>query len=608
MRLLRHARAGKTTRRGTLLVWAAFASMAIFAACLVSVSVATSTKRVAEAKLGRANAQRLASAAALDATEVLRQTLAQETAVPPNGELTLTSGVGRWTIQAMGGETEAMDASGLSSYDQLFTIESFGTHERYTARERRMVVGKRVPLFQFALVHEHDLTFFNPAPLRINGPVHTNGNLNILTRRDLVFDTNHIRVAGQLRLRAPWDDWYEGSKGWWEDQSVDPDVRRWVKSPFDAGEPSKYESLLTKNSLATIGSKTNSGADSDFVGYDANGDGDFDDLLDLPPYAALALARFGPPDGYKGGTGHTLLSQEHGDNAVLLPPLESFDMYVAGDDYVFDKKTGTYTPVAAGTGTHTKSTFHKDADLSIISKPNGTYVAYDREGKDVTGKVKSAVVSSTLYDARQAGGSGTAVQNTKIDLTKLKDSGYFPKNGLLYVAGEGAGTGTDVKGFQLTAGAELAGPLTVVSPDTVYIHGDFNTKSKKPAAVMADAVGLLSNAWDGKKKAGKLPLAKDTTYNVALVLGDSEPGPGNMNGGAVNLARYHEDWRGETARIVGSIVCPGWSRKATGKFVLGSDHYHAPNREWVFDQDFTKSAQLPPYTPSYVLLAEAAVW
>lgn len=608
MRLLRHARTGAKTRRGTLLVWAAFASMAIFAACLVSVSVATSTKRVAEAKLGRANAQRLASAAALDATEVLRQALAQETAVPPNGELTLTSGVGRWTIQAMGAETEAMDTSGLSSYDQLFTIESFGTHERYTARERRMVVGKRVPLFQFALVHEHDLTFFNPAPLRINGPVHTNGNLNILTRRDLVFDTNHIRIAGQLRLRAPWDDWYEGSKGWWEDQSVDPDVRRWVKDPFDTGEPSQYESLLTKNSLAKIGSKTDSGADSDFTGYDANGDGDFDDLLDLPPYAALALARFGAPDGYKGGSGHTLLSEEHGDNSVLLPPLESFDMYVPGDDYVLDAKSGTYVAVTPGTGTHSKGTFHKDAGLSILSKPDGSYVAYDGEGKDVTGKVKSAVVSSPLYDARQAGGSGTPVQNTKIDLAKLKASGYFPKNGLLYVAGEGAGTGTDVKGFQLTAGAELAGPLTVVSPDTVYIHGDFNTKSKKPAAVMADAVGLLSNAWDGKKKAGKLPLAKDTTYNVALVLGDSEPGPKNMNGGAVNLARYHEDWRGETARIVGSIVCPGWSRKATGKFVLGSDHYYAPNREWVFDQDFTKPAQLPPYTPSYVLLAEAAVW
>lgn len=608
MRLLRHARAGAKTRRGTLLVWAAFASMAIFAACLVSVSVATSTKRVAEAKLGRANAQRLASAAALDATEVLRQALSQETAVPPNGELTLTSGFGRWTIQAIGAETEAMDASGLSSYDQLFTIESFGTHERYTARERRMVVGKRVPLFQFALVHEHDLTFFNPAPLRINGPVHTNGNLNILSRRDLVFDTNHIRIAGQLRLRAPWDDWYNGSQTWWEEQSVDPEVRRWVQDPFDTSEPSQFENLLTKHSLSKVGADTTSGTDSDFLGYDANADDDFDDLLDLPPFAALALERFGPPDGYKDGSGHTLLTQEHGENSVLLPPLESFDMFVPGDEYALDEKTGVYLAVEPGTGTHSKGAFHKNAGLAILSNPKGTYVAYDADGNDVTEKVKSAVVVSSLYDARQAAGSGTPVQNTRIDLAELKASGCFPENGLLYVAGEGSGTGTDVKGFQLTAGAELAGPLTVVSPDTIYIHGDFNTKSKQPAAVMADAVGLLSNAWDGTKSAGKLPLATSTTYNVALVLGDSEPGPKNMNGGAVNLARYHEDWRGQTARIVGSIVCPGWSRKATGKFVLGSDHYHAPNREWVFDQDFTKSDQLPPYTPSYVLLDEAAVW
>jgi len=118
----------------------------------------------------------------------------------------------------------------------------------------------------------------------------------------------------------------------------------------------------------------------------------------------------------------------------------------------------------------------------------------------------------------------------------------------------------------------------------------------------------LSKAWNGKKAPGKLPTAKDTTYNVALVLGDSEPGPKNMNGGAVNLARYHEDWRGFEAKIVGSIVCPGWSRKATGKFVLGSDHYHAPNRTWVFDERFTDPNTLPPFTPSYVSLLEAAVW
>ncbi len=608
MKLLTPTRAAKSARRGTLLVWAAFASMAVFAACLISVSVATSTKRVAEGKLRRSTAQRIATSAAMEASELLRQALLAEVTPPTTGELTLTTGTATWAITALGAPELVSDGSGLSGFDQLFTIEAFGTHNGTTARERRMMVGRRVPLFQFALVHEHDLNFFNPAPLRINGPVHTNGDLHILSRRDLVFDTNHVRVAGKVHLRAPYDDWYGGNKAWWEGASVDPEIRRWVEHPFDAGEPVKFSELSTKNSLGKLGATTASGMDSDFKGFDSNGDGDFDDLLDILPYSAEVLERFGPPSGYENGTGHTLSSQEHGDNSVTLPALDSFEMYVPGTDYTWDEKSASYVPAKPGEGTHSKGNYYSQAGLSIISQTDGTYRAYDSAGKDVTAKVATAVTSGSIYDARQAAGSKDYLQNTVIDLETLGKAGLFPKNGLLYVAGMGAGTGTDVKGFQLTKGSELNAPLTVVSPDSVYIHGDFNTVKQKSAAVMADAVGLLSKAWNGKKAPGKLPTAKDTTYNVALVLGDSEPGPKNMNGGAVNLARYHEDWRGFEAKIVGSIVCPGWSRKATGKFVLGSDHYHAPNRTWVFDERFTDPNTLPPFTPSYVSLLEAAVW
>jgi len=53
--------------------------------------------------------------------------------------------------------------------------------------------------------------------------------------------------------------------------------------------------------------------------------------------------------------------------------------------------------------------------------------------------------------------------------------------------------------------ATLADRLTVVSPNPVYIWGDFNVNDKKPAAVICDAINLLSNRWDDSKTDGHLP-------------------------------------------------------------------------------------------------------
>jgi len=150
--------------------------------------------------------------------------------------------------------------------------------------------------------------------------------------------------------------------------------------------------------------------------------------------------------------------------------------------------------------------------------------------------------------------------------------------------------------------------LSVVSPNSIFLQGDYNTVDPKPAAVIADAVNLLSNAWDNSKTRGDLPDATETTYNVSVVAGDNASTAAGMSGGPHNLVRRHEDWRGIPEHLNGSIVCPFRSRFATGKFQVGSDYYIPPNRFWMFDERNNDLNTLPPYTPVTVEVQSTATW
>src|SRR5262249_37180817 len=150
-----------------------------------------------------------------------------------------------------------------------------------------------------------------------------------------------------------------------------------------------------------------------------------------------ALAYWGQPSGYLGGTGHTVMGSDQGVTEAVTPQIGSIAMFepaTNGDgDYIWDGASNTYVPCAPGTGTHTRGYYHDHAGLSILTKDNGTWKAYDGTGADVTAAVSSAVsvLNSSMYDARQAGGTNTRIRITQINLAALAASGHFPSNGLL---------------------------------------------------------------------------------------------------------------------------------------------------------------------------------
>lgn len=159
--------------------------------------------------------------------------------------------------------------------------------------------------------------------------------------------------------------------------------------------------------------------------------------------------------------------------------------------------------------------------------------------------------------------------------------------------------------------------LTVASPNPVYIQGDFNTGRgydhngdgkpdngidppsnsgdptkpevsnyiRQPCSVIADAVNVLSNAWDDNK-AGTVPTGSPTTVNTAIVSGNVTGGAGFVyTGGAENFPRFLENWSGKDFTYYGSMIELYQSKQSIG--VWGKANvYSPPDRKWFFDSNF----------------------
>lgn len=211
------------------------------------------------------------------------------------------------------------------------------------------------------------------------------------------------------------------------------------------------------------------------------------------------------------------------------------------------------------------------------------------------------------------------VRVTVIDINKLQLYQNWPDNNLIYATREDAIPDTNPEdgiedilrepdGILLKNGSQLKTPLILVSNNPVYIQGDFNNHQKndgtriteensdygkpgvdiwQPAAVIADAVTLLSNAWIGKS----WTVAENTEYNLAMVIGTVKD---NISKGFIaELCRFLEQWDGKNARIRGSVIQLWHSQYATGNWKYGSPVYTEPNLDFSFDNSFSNN-YLPP--------------
>jgi hypothetical protein len=250
-----------------------------------------------------------------------------------------------------------------------------------------------------------------------------------------------------------------------------------------------------------------------------------------------------------------------------------------------------------------------------------------------TTAIRSAVSAKTaVYDQRE----GKSMDVSSVDVSALRttiNAGISGFNNVIYIK-DSTTTGTNPKAIRLKNGGQLPNNgLTFASENPVYIQGDYNTGTttsptavpangsgnanntasptvsgytRKPAAVLADAVTFLSNSWSDANASLSLSnrSASNTTYNVAVLGGfmpsGYQPASGSQygySGGANNFARFLEDWNGDYCTYYGSMVELFQSKVATGKWDTGVI-YRPPLRRWNFDPNYRNVA--PPGSPDAV--------
>jgi len=203
------------------------------------------------------------------------------------------------------------------------------------------------------------------------------------------------------------------------------------------------------------------------------------------------------------------------------------------------------------------------------------------------------------------------------------------------------------RGVRLTNGTVIPGVydsvtsgntqgFTVASENGVYVQGNYNATNvtsipstgntpaenyrpndalQVPAAIVADAVTILSNDWNDAKsfispydEGGRL-VSNQTTIRFAMISGDTiaskedTPNQGGisprLNGGVHNFKRFLERWSGEYLNYSGSLINLYNSRNNNGSFKCCDTVYDPPYRNWVFDTSFLDPTRLPPGTPFF---------
>jgi hypothetical protein len=147
----------------------------------------------------------------------------------------------------------------------------------------------------------------------------------------------------------------------------------------------------------------------------------------------------------------------------------------------------------------------------------------------------------------------------------------------------------------------------------VYIQGDYNTaptgaggSNHPPAAILGDAVTVLSNIWTDSNAADSTTTlsrrpASTTTVNAAIATGPSvESAAAAGNGQLENDIRLLENWSGQSLNYTGSLIDLWHSQQVTQPWQNTGGYYNAPNRIWSYDALFNTTP--PPGTPMGTLL------
>ena len=404
----------------------------------------------------------------------------------------------------------------------------------------------RVPIFQFAIFYAMDLEINPGAAMIVTGKVHSNGDIYTAPPASLTYN-DAVMATGQIYNNRHPDDPTTGGK---------------TTPVFNGKHVDKVSSL-------TLPIATNNSPDA------------VQQLLDVPPWNEDRNSDLG-----------RLRYYNNADLIITNSP--------GGNIIVSSGAWNNFAILLADVGSGTNSSYSFVTNVSF----------YDyREQKTVKATELDVTKFRTwITNTAPNGGSG---------LNNLAKSSMNHELNSLYVIDKRPQTSTVTSGVRVSNARLLpADGLTVATPQPIYVKGHFNlnndsttagltnTSQTEAAALIGDAVTLLSENWSDAYNSGTGLSSRstvNTTVNAALLAGIvKSTHVGNTkyySGGVENFPRFLENWSGSTLTYNGSMVVMYPSRSGTNYWIAPGTYYNAPTRKWAFDVNFLDPNRLPPLTP-----------
>jgi hypothetical protein len=453
-----------------------------------------------------------------------------------------------------GGVLEYGAYKGLRGAVQKIKVTSAVSSRRFSnvrVTIREDVEAQSIPVFQFAIFYNSDdLEILPGPPMTVGGPVHCNKSIYIGSGEALNFDST-VTSVGHIYHRRKDGVAMEGGAVRARDAAA---VYQEMLNPDGTWLDSDHPDWAAESIARWGGNVASAAHNVPALGFP----------LATPERPRAIIERGQPSDGPEMAARYYYKA----DLAIL-------------DDVAYDK---------AGAMVNLSYTVPEDNDGDGV---------YDDDDYVTVNPIST----NSFYNYRE----GKTIRVTDVDIAKLRASGKFPANGILYVSRTQWG-GMTQEAARLVNGAELPPQgLTVATDNPLYIQGDYNAVDKKPAGVMCDAINILSNNWQDEHGQGALNQrpASSTEVNVAIIAGNTVTIDGQYNGGVENMPRFLEDWTGVTLTYRGSLVAAWVSEIATGDWYCGGDYYTPPIRDWAYDTDLSDPTKAPPGAPSMYTVAVA---
>ena len=444
-----------------------------------------------------------------------------------------------------------------------------------------------IPLFQFAIFYNLDMEINPGAPMTINGHVHSNDNIWATgsgSGSSVLTFANEVDAAQTAtNVPSPLDPQNKGRSGNVVYDNPDSPLSDYTSLNLPIGGTTNNNPT---NVLAILNLPPATNAPPNYAAaYSTNG------MIYLSNASDLIIS-----NAYNGTNG-TL-----GTNIVVYyqNPLDpaSYLTQVPGDTLVVSNVTGS------GSSKTTNTIY----DYSFVTNVS----FYDYRESDTAQAVTIDVgkLNTWLTNTSTRGGA----QYNQLNISGSTSKGHTINS--IYVYNAVPETSTQLPAVRLTDGQQLppAG-LTVATADPLYVKGNYNTTTNGttfslglgstvntlPAALLGDAITVLSSSWSDSYATNTALTSRPTAsvYINAATLEGIVPSNGtNYSGGVENFLRLLENWSGNTVTYNGSIVVMFPSQYATNNWITTGNYYNAPNRSWGFDTNFLNSSQLPPLTPS----------